>query len=533
MQTDFAGQPDCNRRSCLTKNLPQMIFIREGNMNEIDYSRLSRDFSKEPIRRGEVIPKSDVEYLYIELNLNRPDTAKALGTCEMGLRRLLKVHNIKKPRTLYMKKAKATCMKRFGVASPLKAKEIRDMCQKSLKQHYGVDNYFSLPGITAKLEKTKREKYGDNYMAADGVIRKKITTTMRKRYGVSSGMQVHVTFPEIWYNDERLTEFIKAGNSGSKWTTEALATYFNLTVSPVQVRIGEVGLWSYINLQSSKEEKELYNLLQSWGEHPVKYKTPKLELDIYLPDKQIAIEFNGNYWHSTRIGRGMNYHLNKTIKASLRGIRVYHIFEYEWMNRKTQIINQIRNMLGHNQETIYARKCVIKEVLSDNSSDFQNANHIQGSANASVHVGLYSKDELVALMTFGKSRFNKKIEWELVRFCSKAGTNVVGGASRLFKYFVKTYKPSGIISYSDIAKTTGNLYTTLGFSCIDTAEPNYVWVYHDTVLSRYQCQKHRLIAQGFGHLGKTEKEIMENRNFAQVYDCGSRVHIWGKYKDLT
>lgn len=104
--------------------------------------------------------------------------------------------------------------------------------------------------------------------------------------------------------------------------------------------------------------------------------------------------------------------------------------------------------------------------------------------------------------------------------------SVVGESSKLFKYFVNEYKPSSILSYSDIAKTRGNLYDLLGFSCVGTTKPNYVWVNHNTVLSRYQCQKHLLIEQGFGGLGNTENSIMQNRGFVKVFDCGMRVHIW-------
>lgn len=155
-----------------------------------------------------------------------------------------------------------------------------------------------------------------------------------------------------------------------------------------------------------------------------------------------------------------------------------------------------------------------------------NSNHLQGKSASKIRLGLYYKDELVSLMTFGKSRFNKNVEWELVRFCSKAGCNVVGGASKLFKYFVNTYKPTSIISYSDIAHTKGELYKTLGFKTIGVSDPNYVWVNHKQVLSRYQCQKKKLIKDCFDNKDLTEKQIMESRNFFQVYDCGSRVHIW-------
>lgn len=127
-------------------------------------------------------------------------------------------------------------------------------------------------------------------------------------------------------------------------------------------------------------------------------------------------------------------------------------------------------------------------------------------------------------MTFVKPRFNKKYQWELSRFCSKANCNVIGGASKLFKYFIEKYNPISIISYSNIAHTKGKLYETLGFIFDSITEPNYVWCKGYDVLSRYQCQKHKLLEQGYE--GISESEIMYNRGYYRIYDCGNKVWVW-------
>ena len=126
-------------------------------------------------------------------------------------------------------------------------------------------------------------------------------------------------------------------------------------------------------------------------------------------------------------------------------------------------------------------------------------------------------------MTFCKPRFNKKYDWELSRFCCKANCNVIGGASRLFKYFMDTYKPNSVISYSNIAHTRGNLYKMLGFTLHEITPPNYVWCNGHETLSRYQCQKHKLLEQGYK--GNSETEIMHNRGYYRIYDCGNKVWI--------
>ena len=250
------------------------------------------------------------------------------------------------------------------------------------------------------------------------------------------------------------------------------------------------------------------------------------EIDIYIPELRIGIEINGNYWHCEDKKMDKNYHQQKSLLAESKGIFIYHIFEYEWIEKKDKILNQLNNLLGLNQEKIYARKCIIKEVDISEKMRFLEENHLQGNDSSSIKLGLYYNDELVSLMTFVKPRFNKKYEWELSRFCSKNNCNVIGGASKLFKYFVGNYNPTSIISYSNIAHTKGNIYNTLGFNLDSISEPNYVWYRSKTILSRYQCQKHKLLEQGYE--GNSESEIMHNRGYYKIYDCGNKVWVWNR-----
>ena len=247
------------------------------------------------------------------------------------------------------------------------------------------------------------------------------------------------------------------------------------------------------------------------------------EIDIYIPEKKIGIEFNGNYWHSEKY-LSKNYHQMKSLLAEEKGIFLYHIFEYEWQTKQDKIINQLNNLLSLNDTKIYARKCIIKEVNNQEKKQFLESNHLQGNDCSSIKLGLYYQDTLVSLMTFCKPRFNKKYEWELSRFCCKANTSVIGGASKLFKYFINEYKPKNIISYSDIAKTKGNLYSILGFKLKHIAEPNYVWIKGNEILTRYQCQKYKLIKQGYK--GASETDIMHQRGYNRLYDAGNKVWIW-------
>ena len=165
-----------------------------------------------------------------------------------------------------------------------------------------------------------------------------------------------------------------------------------------------------------------------------------LELDIYIPEKKLAIEFDGLFWHSDANSNiTKNYHLNKTELCEKQGIQLIHVFEDEWIEKRNIVKSRIKNLLGIYDKTIFARKCEIKEVDPKESKQFQDENHIQGNVNAKIHLGLYFNDKLIALMTFGKCRFDKKHEWEMLRFCNKLDHHIPGSASKLLKYFEKTY----------------------------------------------------------------------------------------------
>ncbi|BBI90695.1 homing endonuclease [Tenacibaculum phage PTm1] len=252
---------------------------------------------------------------------------------------------------------------------------------------------------------------------------------------------------------------------------------------------------------------------------------PPLELDIYLPEINLAIEFDGLYWHSTAVQQDKKYHSNKTKQCSELGVQLIHIFEDEWLHKEAIVKSRIINAIKQTPERIYARKCVIKEVTSTESMKFQKDNHIQGGVGSKYKLGLYYNDELVSLMTFGNLRVvngskSTPNTFELLRFCNKLNTTVIGGASRLLKHFIKIIKPTTIISYSDRRWSNGNLYKQLGFEYVHTSEPSYSYVINDTREHRFKYRKSNLVKQG--HDPKlTEKQITESLGLYRIYDCGT------------
>lgn len=258
------------------------------------------------------------------------------------------------------------------------------------------------------------------------------------------------------------------------------------------------------------------------------------EIDIFIPSKNIGIECNGNYWHSEEIIQDKNYHLNKSKLCLDKNIFLLHFFEDELIYKFDIISSILEQKLGICDNKIYARKCSIKEVSIKDKNIFLNKNHIQGEDKSSIKLGLYYDDELVSLMTFGKPRYNNKIEWELIRFCNKKNFSIIGGASKLFKYFILNYNPQSIISYADRRISDGNLYDKLEFTFAHHSLPRYYYFPKNNPLNRLHRSnftKNRIKKlYPTIDISKTEKEIMKELNYGRIWDCGNKVYIWKKRK---
>lgn len=252
------------------------------------------------------------------------------------------------------------------------------------------------------------------------------------------------------------------------------------------------------------------------------------ELDIYIPEKKIAIEYDGLYWHC-EIKKEKDYHLNKTLECEKQDIRLIHIFEDEWLYKSDIWKSMLNNMLGLTKNRIFARKCTLKEVTTEDSTSFLKENHIQGWCPSQIKLGLYYNNELVSLMTFGKSRHfigNSKTEYELLRFCNKLNTIVIGGASKLFTFFIKTYNPKSIISYADRRWSFGKLYEKLGFKFEHFSKPNYYYIVGTHRKNRFNFRKSILQKKYNCPENISEREFCKQQKWYRIYDCGTMVYKW-------
>ena len=280
----------------------------------------------------------------------------------------------------------------------------------------------------------------------------------------------------------------------------------------------------------SKAEDEIFEFIKTIDdsvEQRVKSIIKPYELDIYSSKHKIAIEYNGIIWHSDLFGKDSNYHLLKTNKCKENNIRLIHIFEDEYRDKKEIVLSRLSDIFDKTKNRIYARKCEINEITDKISSEFLEENHLQGKIHSSFRFGLYYNNELVAVMTFGKLRKSlgsksNEGEYELLRYCSKLNTTVIGGAGKLLKHFIKEVNPKRIVSYADKRWSNGGLYYKLGFKHIRDSKPNYFYVVGRERENRFKYRKSELIKQGFDP-NKSEHEIMLERGIPRIYDCGAMV----------
>ena len=269
----------------------------------------------------------------------------------------------------------------------------------------------------------------------------------------------------------------------------------------------------------SRAEKELVEYIESVVSTisvSDRTKIPPYELDIYAPEHKLAIEYNGLYWHSTACKANKNYHLDKTLACEKQGIRLIHIYEDEWQQKPKRVKSMILNALGKGDgRKINARQCTIDEIPVSTAKAFCDSNHIQGYVGASIRLGLFHNDELVAYM--GLSLRGKK--HDLNRYCTSA--NVRGGFSKLLKYFQRTYEWSEIFTYAERRYSNGDLYRANGFAFEYATRPGYDYIKGVNRYSRQHFMKHKLnhrIEKFNPDL--TEEQNMTNNGYYRIYNCG-------------
>lgn len=249
-----------------------------------------------------------------------------------------------------------------------------------------------------------------------------------------------------------------------------------------------------------------------------------LELDIYIPEKALAVEYCGLWWHSELAGKKRWYHRYKMEACKNKGIRLLTIFEDEWLTKRPIVESILRNALDLTTHRIGARKCSIEILDPNDASNFLEANHVQGRGRSKVKYGLVYNGEIVAAMTFMDSEVSRRSKgWEINRFCVKAGMSVPGAASRLFRRFIEDHGPEKVVSYADLRWGTGNVYEQLGFKLEGLTTPNY-WYFKAGEHRRWH--RYGLRKTPEDDPNRTEWEIRQEQGWNRIWDCGHAKWVW-------
>lgn len=435
---------------------------------------------------------------------------------------------------------KQSYIKYFGVDNPQKSKKVKEKSKQTKLERYGDENYnnrnkaketnlmrygFDNPikcsEVKEKIKQTNLKRYGVENSSQSKEIKEKIKQSNKERYGGKSWQYVDFSdeTKAILKSKEAFIEFLESVEKNNR-TVMNISKKLNIAYTTSAKYIHEYDCVNLITYDRSECENDICTYMKQFASKLLlndRQVIVPLEIDIFVPEFNFGIEFNGDYWHS-EIYKENNYHQDKSLKAKENGTFIYHIFEHEWNDeRKQEIIkSQLRNLCHRNEIKIYARNCEIREISNvDLVRSFLNKNHLQGFRNSKIKLGLFYNNELVSLMTFGEPYLNKsnKYEWELYRFCNKLNTTVVGGFNKLITYFIAEYSPKSILTYSNFAKGSGSIYKNVGFECLELTKPNYVWWRKnnlaDEIISRYQTQM------------KDEVNIMKSKGYARIFDCGN------------
>lgn len=373
-------------------------------------------------------------------------------------------------------------IKKYGVDNPMKSEEIKQKFRDNYNTKYGVDNPFQLDVVKDKIKDTNRENLGVDYPTQCQEVRDKVRSTFMERYGVP-------------YTFMLSKEWVEANDSKPNRDFASLLDANNITYE----REFRCGKYSY--------DFKVGNTL---------------------------IEINPTATHNTYFSpygdksvKDRYYHRDKSKLASDSGYNVIHVFDWD---DKSKVINLLKR-----RDIVYARNCEVKLVDTLECNQYLMAYHLQGKCNnQTIRLGLYHDNQLVSLMTFGVARYNKKYEYELLRYC--ASHNVVGGAEKLFKYFVDNYKPNSIVSYCDTSKFSGKVYDTLGFTLDTINSPSCHWY---SAKEGKHITDNLLRMQGYDRLfkenhgkGTSNEELILNRGYLPVYDCGQATYVWYNHKNI-
>lgn len=423
-----------------------------------------------------------------------------------------------------LKKASLTCLKNNGVEWPQQNKTIYEKTKNTFESKYGVDRPAKHPIFKEAMKNTCIKRYGVEYVMQNETHRDRVKTS-RKLSGFEELNKYRETIEPLF----TASEYANCNSDDLlKWKCLKCDTEFYEAVkqardnacpecNPEYLTWGELVIKKWLDDLGINYEFGSFSIIAPY------------QLDFFIPTVNLAIEFNGLYWHSELAGRDKNYHFNKFKLCRGKNINLLQIFEHELLYKEDIVKQRIISALKQQTNKIGARNLSVFKIDSKVAKQFFNENHLQGGLFTKYNYGLMDKDgKVYSVMGFSKSRFSKKeAEYELVRFASLKNYSVAGAASKLFSAFIKEISPASVVSYANLSWGIGNVYEKMGFEFSHFSKPNY-WYFKSPaeIHNRVKFQKHKL-PKDLYHLG-SEWDIMKHLKWNRFWDSGNAVYIWKK-----
>jgi ElaB/YqjD/DUF883 family membrane-anchored ribosome-binding protein len=427
--------------------------------------------------------------------------------------------------TEVQEKRKQTCIERYGVEHPWQSIEVRDKMRQTMLEKYGVGSPLQSAEVMQKMQQTNMDRYGVEFTTQSEEVKEKAKQTNIEKYGVEHPWQskeirekIRQTFIEK-YGVDNPTQSILIQEKVRQTNMERIGVEYPIQLPQYRNMIKEWCIDNPEKLFTSKSELEVLEWVRQYYPESKKYKDGTHEIDVFIPNINLGIEFDGLYYHQEdRVGQ--KYHINKTKYFKDKGIRIIHIFEHEWRDRKNQVKSFLLSAIGKNEIRIGARKCQV--LWSSESQDivvvnkFLETYHIQGALNRNTEyvVKVIFNNNLLAVATFGKHHRNNT-DWVLTRFCTKANFTIQGVLSKISKLASQQLR-TDILSWADYRLSTGNGYEKAGWVFEQLLPPDYFYHKSGKVFSKQSRQKKTVNTPE----GITERQHAKIDGLNRVFDCG-------------
>jgi len=425
----------------------------------------------------------------------------------------------------------------WQVAIAERGEEIVEKRLNTVKERYGVENVGQVDTIKQRISESHKKHFGGHFLSSSAAkearvaafgaanyfstdeFKERVKANNMERYGVEHHFQNPTSMKYLDDHDWLMEQY-------QTRTIVSIAEEVGVYPSTVWNKLVALGVEETIHGASkvSQGERDLHAFLTD--ELGVEFESSNrtvlsgMELDIYIPERNVAIEYNGIYWHCEKY-RDRKYHQEKSLSCMGHGIQLVHVWEDDWTNPvKREIVkNKLRSKLGFPvSQKVYARKTSIVIPSASQVRSFYNSNHLQGFVRASKHIGLEYEGELVACASFHPMR--EEGVWDLNRFATSM--TVVGGFSKLLSHFKKTTEWNKIVTFAHLDYSHGGVYEKTGFEKIKITEPGMWYTKGSVRLQRQRFMKSKLkeVLENFDP-DISEHANMLNHGFYKLYDAGS------------